>query len=80
VPIAGGLYSLAFYNSYAAYYDSSDSTMILPKNAEVWFDAKTGEVFGFCAPGIVSVQFHLESVISRDGTAVADILLSSLLR
>jgi phenazine biosynthesis protein phzE len=76
VPIGRSVYSLAFYNSYSAYYDS---TMPLPENTKVWRDVRTGEVFGFTAPGLVSVQFHLESSISRDGIAVADALLSKLL-
>lgn len=79
VRISDEFYSLAFYNSYAAYYEPSDTTMILPEGTEVWFDTATGEVFGFAAPRIVSVQFHLESAISRDGTVLADILLSKLL-
>ena len=71
---------VGFYNTFAA---RADADLIVapgvPGAVEVCRDRGTGQVHALRGPGFRSVQFHPESVLSRNGVGIAADLLNSLL-
>lgn len=74
IKIDGIEYVVGFYNSFAAIVASGEAY-----DCSLWRDERSGEVYGLTAPGIISVQFHLESILSKDGRRLAKELLGRLL-
>jgi len=56
---------VGFYNTFTARHRPGDRT--LPGVVEISTTGTDGEVVALRGPGFASVQFHLESVLSRDG-------------
>ncbi|REE99052.1 anthranilate synthase family protein [Thermomonospora umbrina] len=80
IDLFGRSVRVGFYNSFAAYADSDKFEHdAVPGVIEVSRDPRTGEVHGLRGPGFRSIQFHAESVLSRDGVGVVQDLLAGLL-
>lgn len=72
--------SVYFYNTFAAYSDVDLLDSPLGRGAvEVCRDHVTGEVHALRGNGFASVQFHPASVMTRNGLAVLDRLITELL-
>ena len=68
VPYLGADRAVGFYNSFAAYAGSGPHrSPHTPDPVAVSRDAGTGEVYGLHGSHFASMQFHPESVLSRDG-------------
>ncbi|GLZ02069.1 anthranilate synthase family protein [Actinoplanes sp. NBRC 103695] len=68
VPHLGAHRTVGFYNSFAAYAGSDlHRSALTPAPVVVNRDAGTGEVYGLHGSHFSSMQFHPESVLSRDG-------------
>ena len=71
---------VGFYNTFAAYSAVDAVTHPLARGAiEVSRDRYTGEVYGLRAPGLRSVQFHPESVLTENGPRILANLFTSML-
>ncbi|MBJ6623678.1 aminodeoxychorismate/anthranilate synthase component II, partial [Streptomyces sp. I4(2020)] len=69
-----------FYNTFAAYSGSGRlDSPLCPGPVDVARDRVTGEVHGLRGPGFTSVQFHPESVMTRNGAAILDSLVTGAL-
>ncbi|MFI9468084.1 anthranilate synthase family protein [Streptomyces sp. NPDC052492] len=69
-----------FYNTFAAYSGSGRlHSPLCPGPVDVARDRVTGEVHGLRGPGFTSVQFHPESVMTRNGAAILDSLVTGAL-
>ncbi|WP_328491426.1 anthranilate synthase family protein [Streptomyces sp. NBC_00414] len=71
-----------FYNTFAAVspWESFPGPPARPGPVEVSRDPEDNEVHGLRGQGFSSVQFHPASVMTRDGSAILDRMLSDLLR
>ncbi|TDB78157.1 phenazine-specific anthranilate synthase component I [Micromonospora sp. KC723] len=70
---------LGFYNSFAAFSTVDEHPYGSGESVTVSRDRSTGEVHALRGPHFWSVQFHAESVLSRDGAAVIRDALRELL-
>ncbi|MYV49627.1 anthranilate synthase family protein [Streptomyces sp. SID2888] len=74
---------VGFYNTFALRSDADETACTgVAGNVEVSREAYNGQVHGLRGPGFRSLQFHAESVLSRDGLSVlaetvADLLAGS---
>jgi len=72
---------VGFYNTFAAYADTDRwSCPLVDGPVEVCRNGASGEVYALRAPGIRSVQFHPESVLTRSGPAIIRDLMVPVLR
>jgi phenazine biosynthesis protein phzE len=78
VPVFGTTRRVGFYSSFTARSDT-DRIATGYGPVEVSRDAADGAVHALRGPGFAGVQFHPESVLSRDGMAVLADLLGHLL-
>lgn len=71
---------VGFYNTFAlsSAEDTVDSPLV-SGTVEVSRDPATGQVHGLRGPGFASLQFHPESLLSRDGAAVLGETVAALL-
>ena len=76
VDIFGTSASIGFYNTFTARVTPGTVTA---GDAEVSADAETGDVYALRGPGFASVQGHLESILSRDGMSVLELLVAQAL-
>ncbi|MDA2806980.1 anthranilate synthase family protein [Nocardiopsis suaedae] len=73
---------VGFYNTFAArcaepvFVPAGD----LPSPVQAARDARTGEVHALRGPGFASMQFHPESLLTRDGVGILARTLSGVLR
>jgi phenazine biosynthesis protein phzE len=78
VALFGVARRVGFYSSFAAVADRS--SLVSPYGpVEIAFDEADGTVHALRGPAFAGVQFHPESVLSRDGVAVLSDLLPPLL-
>jgi phenazine biosynthesis protein phzE len=71
---------VAFYTPFAAFCPHDEITCaITGDTVRVLREPATGEVFGLRRPGMASVQFHVESVLTKDGPQLLGGMLRSLL-
>ena len=80
INLFGRAATAGFYNSFAAY--SMTDTIICPhtgRTVRVSRDRNTGEVHALAAPGLATMQFHPESVLTRDGPGLLAAQLRPLL-
>ncbi|WP_433409742.1 anthranilate synthase family protein [Saccharomonospora azurea] len=71
---------VGFYNTYTAVSLLDTVQAVVPGGVvEVARDTATNEVHGLRAPGLRSVQFHPESVLSRDGFSILRAAAEALL-
>ncbi|MEU6930208.1 anthranilate synthase family protein [Streptomyces sp. NPDC046374] len=71
--------TVGFYNSFTARCDERTATELALHRIEVSRDAGTGEVHALRGPGFAGVQFHPESVLTKEGAAVTASLLAGVL-
>ncbi|MDQ1023309.1 phenazine biosynthesis protein phzE [Streptomyces umbrinus] len=62
--------TVGFYNTFAAHSDTDKLDVPGVGLVEVGRDAGTGEVHALRGPGFASLQFHAESVLTRNGPAL----------
>ncbi|MFI0766894.1 anthranilate synthase family protein [Streptomyces sp. NPDC021218] len=71
--------TVGFYNTFTARCDEAAETELAMHRVELSRDPVTGEVHALRGPGFAGVQFHPESVLSRDGAALVAELLAAVL-
>jgi phenazine biosynthesis protein phzE len=75
IDLFGAVERVGFYNSFAARSDAAVREVPGTGRVEVCRDPATGEVHALRGPHFASVQFHLESVLTRDGVRIVAGLL-----
>ncbi|MEV0732900.1 anthranilate synthase family protein [Polymorphospora sp. NPDC050346] len=78
IDLFGSREQVGFYNSYEAYGRAEQLECPGIGEVKASLDAGTGEVHALRGPHFASVQFHLESVLTRDGERVLGELLAPL--
>ena len=76
VDVFGEHASIGFYNTFTARVVAG-TEQVGP--AEIAASATTGDVYALRGPGFASVQGHLESILSRDGLATLERLVTQAL-
>ncbi|MEV8626643.1 anthranilate synthase family protein [Streptomyces sp. NPDC051079] len=71
--------TVGFYNSFTARCDERTATELALHRIEVSRDTDTDEVHALRGPGFAGVQFHPESVLTKEGAAVTASLLAGVL-
>ncbi|MEU0004295.1 anthranilate synthase family protein [Streptomyces sp. NPDC006314] len=81
IDLFGERQDVYFYNSFTAVCptDSFPAPQSRPGRVRVCRDPASGEVHALSGAGFASVQFHPASVMTRNGTAVLERLVSSVL-
>ncbi|MER7753390.1 anthranilate synthase family protein [Kitasatospora sp. NPDC097643] len=67
--------TVGFYNAFTARATDADLARLAAQGIEVARDAATGDVHALRGPGFVGLQFHPESVLTRDGVDIVAGLL-----
>ncbi|GAA1125669.1 anthranilate synthase family protein [Streptomyces javensis] len=70
--------TVGFYNTFTARCDEAAETELAMHRVELSRDPATGDVHALRGPGFAGVQFHPESVLSRDGAALVAELLAAV--
>jgi phenazine biosynthesis protein phzE len=78
IDLFGTTRRVGFYSSFTA-HSGSDAVATAYGSVEIARDASDGTVHALRGPGFAGIQFHAESVLSRDGLAVLAELLPPLL-
>jgi phenazine biosynthesis protein phzE len=76
VDIFGTPQTLGFYNTFTARVPAGTTTV---GKAQIAADPVTGDVHALRGPGFVSVQGHVESILSHDGTTTLEWLITATL-
>jgi phenazine biosynthesis protein phzE len=76
VDVFGTPASIGFYNTFTARVPAGTTRV---GTAEIAADAVSGDVYALRGPGFASIQGHLESILSRDGMATLERLVSAAL-
>ncbi|MFE7192777.1 anthranilate synthase family protein [Kitasatospora sp. NPDC057541] len=85
IDLFGAAERVGFYNTFAASWEADAGAAAAwfeaPGVGPVWIarDATTGEVHALRGPGFASVQFHAESVLTRDGVRITGDLIEHAL-
>ncbi|MFB7585739.1 anthranilate synthase family protein [Streptomyces sp. NPDC056169] len=79
IDLFGQEQTVGFYNSFTARCDDRAATELALHRIEVSRDPETGEVHALRGPGFAGVQFHPESVLTREGAALTASLLAGVL-
>nr|WP_223242046.1 anthranilate synthase family protein [Streptomyces sp. CBMA123] len=75
IELFGRKRTVGFYNTFTARCSDADAARLAAGGVEVARDAATGDVHALRGPGFAGLQFHPESVLTRDGVdIVADLL------
>ncbi|TKA08654.1 anthranilate synthase family protein [Actinacidiphila oryziradicis] len=69
---------VGFYNSFTARCDDASAEELAMHRVELSRDRATGDVHAMRGPGFAGVQFHPESVLTLNGTAIAAELLATV--
>ncbi|MEU6345082.1 anthranilate synthase family protein [Streptomyces sp. NPDC046977] len=78
VDLFGRAETVGFYNSFTARCDGRTAEELAMHRVELSRDPATGDVHAMRGPGFAGVQFHPESVLTLNGTAIVTELLASL--
>ena len=73
VDVFGEASSIGFYNTFTARVSAGTTRL---GQTEISADAASGDVYALRGPGYASVQGHLESILSRDGLATLERLVT----
>ncbi len=76
VDVFGTPASIGFYNTFTARVPAGTTRVGI---VEIAADAVSGDVYALRGPGFASIQGHLESILSRDGMATLERLVSAAL-
>ncbi|WP_405004270.1 anthranilate synthase family protein [Kitasatospora purpeofusca] len=75
VDLFGEQRTVGFYNTFTARCTDADATRLAAAGVEVARDPLTGDVHALRGPGFAGLQFHPESVLTRDGVEIVAELL-----
>ncbi|MFF2818017.1 chorismate-binding protein [Kitasatospora cineracea] len=75
IDLFGTRRTVGFYNTFTARCDDQAAARLAAEGVELARDARTGDVHALRGPGFAGLQFHPESVLTREGVRiVADLL------
>ncbi|MFD9906045.1 anthranilate synthase family protein [Streptomyces sp. NPDC059063] len=80
IDLFGAAEQVGFYNTFALLADADQFTAPGHGSVRVSRDAATGEVHALSGPGFASLQFHPESVLTRQGPRIVATRLAALLQ
>ncbi|MET8626923.1 anthranilate synthase family protein [Kitasatospora sp. NPDC004669] len=75
IDLFGSRRTVGFYNTFTARCSDADAARLAAEGVEVARDAVTGDVHALRGPGFAGLQFHPESVLTRDGVDIVAALL-----
>ncbi|MFI9158019.1 anthranilate synthase family protein [Kitasatospora aureofaciens] len=75
IDLFGTKRTVGFYNTFTARCSDADAARLSEAGVEVSRDAATGDVHALRGPGFAGLQFHPESVLTRDGVDIVAALL-----
>ncbi|MFJ4592686.1 MULTISPECIES: anthranilate synthase family protein [unclassified Kitasatospora] len=75
IDLFGTKHTVGFYNTFTARCSDADAARLAARGVEVARDAATGDVHALRGPGFAGLQFHPESVLTRDGVGIVAGLL-----
>ncbi|MFB7288192.1 anthranilate synthase family protein [Actinacidiphila glaucinigra] len=78
IDLFGRAETVGFYNSFTARCDDATAEELAMHRVELSRDRTTGDVHAMRGPGFAGVQFHPESVLSLNGTAIVAELLAGV--
>ncbi|MFD8071321.1 anthranilate synthase family protein [Streptomyces sp. NPDC059718] len=78
VDLFGKAETVGFYNSFTARCDDATAEELAMHRVELSRDPATGDVHALRGPGFAGVQFHPESVLTLNGTAIVAELLAGV--
>ncbi|GGM33360.1 phenazine-specific anthranilate synthase component I [Longimycelium tulufanense] len=79
INLFGATERVGFYNTFAAHSTEDEIARKGVGVVEVSRDVETGEVYALRGPTFASVQFHAESLLTRDGVRIVGNLLTGVL-
>ncbi|MEU1504187.1 anthranilate synthase family protein [Kitasatospora sp. NPDC005748] len=77
VELFGARRTVGFYNTFTARCSDQDAARLAAEGVEVSRDRLTGDVHALRGAGFAGLQFHPESVLTRDGVGIVAELLRS---
>ncbi|MFF7212004.1 anthranilate synthase family protein [Streptomyces sp. NPDC008238] len=78
IDLFGRAETVGFYNSFTARCDDATAEELAMHRVDLSRDRATGDVHALRGPGFAGVQFHPESVLSLNGTAIVAELLAGV--
>ncbi|GAA2225829.1 phenazine-specific anthranilate synthase component I [Kitasatospora cystarginea] len=75
VDLFGTRRTVGFYNTFTARCTEAEAGRLAARGVEVARDPRTGDVHALRGPGFAGLQFHPESVLTREGVAIVTDLL-----
>ncbi|MFF2350278.1 anthranilate synthase family protein [Kitasatospora sp. NPDC058115] len=75
IELFGTRRTVGFYNAFTARCDDADAARLAAEGVEVSRDPLTGDVHALRGPGFAGLQFHPESVLTREGVEIVAGLL-----
>ncbi|MFF8768794.1 anthranilate synthase family protein [Kitasatospora sp. NPDC015120] len=75
IDLFGTRRTVGFYNAFTARCDDADAARLAAEGVEVSRDPLTGDVHALRGPGFAGLQFHPESVLTREGVEIVAGLL-----
>ncbi|WP_055586460.1 anthranilate synthase family protein [Streptacidiphilus griseoplanus] len=80
IDLFGVRQTVGFYNTFTARADDADADRLAARGIQLSRDPLTHDVHALRGPGFAGVQFHPESVLTRDGHSIVGDLLPATVR